>query len=92
MLTFVTTLKLEVASTRDTLPLTIQALRHAIRSEGKGGPLSTNRDTYRTTRSLMEGGYGVLSEVSLHVGPELLKDPKWEVWLNLGPWLGSGRA
>ena len=40
----------------------------------------------------MEGGYGVLSEVSLHVGPELLKDPKWEVWLNLGPWLGSGRA
>ena len=102
-LSFVTALELEVNFIQDILPLTIQVLRLAIRNERwTRAFVDEERNIYRTVGNLMEESGGVLREVSLHMRPELLKDPMWELWLssaayhsgirlNLGPWFSSER-
>ena len=100
-LAFVTTVELEVNFIRDTLPLTIQVLRLAIRNERwTRAFVAEEEGIYRTVGNLMEERGGMLSEVSLAMRQELLKDPMWEAWLtraahrsdirlSIGPWLSS---
>ncbi|KAF9650525.1 hypothetical protein BDM02DRAFT_3112059 [Thelephora ganbajun] len=102
-LALVTTLELEVNFIRDTLPPTIRILRLAIQNERWMRVfVDKEGDIYRTVGNLMQETGGVLTEVSLHMRPEFLRDPTWGAWLSnaahhscilltLGPWINSER-
>ena len=102
-LALVTTVELEVNFIRDSLPLTIQVLRLEIRNQKwTRAFVDEEREIYRTVGKFMEESGSALSEVSLHMRPELLEDPTWgaglltaarrsDIRFNLGPWLSSER-
>ena len=99
-LAFVTALELEVNFIRE-VPPTIQVLRLAIRNERwTNAFVDKEGDIYRTVGELMQRAGGVLTNVSLHMRPELFRDPAWRDWLSsaarhsrtqlaLGPWTSS---
>jgi hypothetical protein len=71
----VTALELNVNFIRETLPLTTQVLKLAMQARGGQGPfVEEESDICRKARNLMEVG-GVLTDVSLHMRPELPRDP-----------------
>lgn len=100
-LALVTAVELEVNFIRDALPPTVQVLKLAIRNERwTRAFVDEESDIYRAVGELMQEPGGILTEVSLYLGPEFSRDPSWATWLSsaarhshtrltLGPWMDS---